>query len=317
MPAEVWKGAPVAEALSENLKTRIAALAEKGVVPCLGMIRIGERPGDLSYERSATKRCASLGIAIEKHVLPAGVTEDELICLIKRMNADSAIHGILFFRPLPEGMDVRKVCDVIAPEKDVDGITSRSMAAVYAGEEHGFFPCTAQAVIEMLRYYDFPIRGKRAVVVGRSLVTGRPAALLLLREHRDMRLDIVLRHIDAEALRCFRRIAEDALQDLPSDYPQDIAGEARTGPYTLHVYYLSNPEGVWPIWPFYAFSKEEDGAEYPAEPQPSYREWYRSAGIDVRTMDEAEEGIIACYETFGIAADHWNDPSISWTLLQP
>ena len=110
---------------------------------------------------------------------------------------------------------------------------------------------------------------------------------------------------------------DSTLQDLPSDYPQDIAGEERTGPYTLHVYYLSNPEGVWPIWPFYAFSKEEDGAEYPAEPQPSYREWYRSAGIDVRTMDEAEEGIIACYETFGIAADHWNDPSISWTLLQP
>ena len=110
---------------------------------------------------------------------------------------------------------------------------------------------------------------------------------------------------------------DSTLQDLPSDYPQDIAGEERTGPYTLHVYYLSNPEGVWPTWPFYAFSKEEDGAEYPAEPQPSYREWYRSAGIDVRTMDEAEEGIIACYETFGIAADHWNDPSISWTLLQP
>ena len=110
---------------------------------------------------------------------------------------------------------------------------------------------------------------------------------------------------------------DSTLHDLPSDYPQDIAGEERTGPYTLHVYYLSNPEGVWPIWPFYAFSKEEDGAEYPAEPQPSYREWYRSAGIDVRTMDEAEEGIIACYETFGIAADHWNDPSISWTLLQP
>ena len=93
MPAEVWKGAPVAEALSENLKTRIAALAEKDVVPCLGMIRIGERPGDLSYERSATKRCDSLGIALEKHVLPAGVTEDELICLIKRMNADRAIQN--------------------------------------------------------------------------------------------------------------------------------------------------------------------------------------------------------------------------------
>lgn len=183
MPAEVLKGAPVAEALSEQLKTRIAALAERGVVPCLGMIRIGERPGDLSYERSATKRCESLGIKLEKHVLPAGVTEEELISLIEKMNDDRAIHGILFFRPLPAEMDARRVCDAIAPEKDVDGITSRSMAAVYAGEEHAFFPCTAQAVIEMLRYYKIPVCGKRAVVVGRSLVTGRPAALLLLREH--------------------------------------------------------------------------------------------------------------------------------------
>ena len=105
------------------------------------------------------------------------------------------------------------------------------------------------------------------------------------------------------------------LQDLLSDYPQDIAGEERTGPYTLHVYYLSNPEGVWPTWPFYAFSKEEDGTEHPAEPQASYREWYQSAGIDVRTMDEAEEGIIACYEGFGIAADHWNAPPIEWIPL--
>lgn|GEM_PF-2815178 len=107
-----------------------------------------------------------------------------------------------------------------------------------------------------------------------------------------------------------------SLQDLPSGYPQDIEQEERTGLYTLHVFYLSNSEGVWPTWPFYAFSKEEDGMEHPAEPQASYLEWYRSAGIDVRTMDEAEEGIIACYETFGIAADHWNDSPISWTPLQ-
>ena len=108
-----------------------------------------------------------------------------------------------------------------------------------------------------------------------------------------------------------------SLQDLPSGYPEDTAQESGTGPYTLHVYYLSNPEGVWPTWPFYAFSKEENGTEQSAEPQAAYSEWYRSAGIDVRTMDRAEEGIIACYEAFGIMADHWNDPPISWTPLQP
>ena len=115
----------------------------------------------------------------------------------------------------------------------------------------------------------------------------------------------------------FRFLMGDSvvLQDLPPGYPQDIAREERTGPYTLHIYYLSNPKGVWPTWPFYAFSKEEDGTEHPTEPQASYREWYRSAGIDIRTMDEVAEGIIACYETFGIAADHWNDPPIEWIPL--
>ena len=183
MPAEIWKGAPVAEALSEKLKLRVEALGRSGVVPCLALVRIGERPGDLSYERSAARRCEALGVAVEKHVLPADVTQSELIDVIEALNRKSTVHGILFFRPLPEGMDERTVCDAIAPEKDVDGVCAHSMADVYMGAARGFFPCTAQAVIEMLQYYDIPICGKRTVVVGRSLVTGRPAALLLLREH--------------------------------------------------------------------------------------------------------------------------------------
>ena len=188
MPAEILRGAPVAEALCEQLQTRIRALEERGVLPCLGMIRIGAREGDLSYERSASKRCEALGIALRKVVLDASVSQEELLEVIEGMNRDSSIHGILFFRPLPEGMDARRLSDAISPEKDVDGICSRSLAAVYAGEEHGFFPCTAQAVVEMLRFYELPICGKRAVVVGRSLVTGRPAALLLLREHATVTL---------------------------------------------------------------------------------------------------------------------------------
>ena len=188
MPAEILRGAPVAEALCEQLKPRIRALEDKGVTPCLGMIRVGAREGDLSYERSASKRCEALGIALRKVVLDASVSQEELLDVIEGMNRDATVHGILFFRPLPEGMDARRLSDAIAPAKDVDGIGSRSMAAVYAGEEHGFFPCTAQAVIEMMRFYELPICGRRAVVVGRSLVTGRPAALLLLREHATVTL---------------------------------------------------------------------------------------------------------------------------------
>ena len=183
MPAEILRGAPVAEALSEKLKERIRVLAQENVTPCLGLIRIGSREGDLSYERSATKRCEALGIETRKIVLPEKASQEDLLHVIDEMNRDDTVHGILFFRPLPEEMDTRLVSDAIAYEKDVDGISSLSMAAVYTGMEHGFFPCTAQAVIEMMRYYDLPICGKRAVIVGRSLVTGRPAALLLLREH--------------------------------------------------------------------------------------------------------------------------------------
>lgn len=186
MPAAILTGAPVAEALSEKLKLRVEALRRRGIVPCLALVRIGERPGDLSYERSALRRCEALGIAVEKRILSEGVTQSELIEVIDALNRDSAVHGILFFRPLPEGMDERTVCDAIAPEKDVDGVCAHSMADVYMGAERGFFPCTAQAVIEMLHYYEIPICGKRAVVVGRSLVTGRPAALLLLREHASV-----------------------------------------------------------------------------------------------------------------------------------
>ena len=222
MPAEILRGAPVAEALSEQLKTRVLSLKAGGVTPCLGMIRIGEREGDLSYERSAERRCEALGIAVRKVVLPAAATQEELLSVIEGMNRDAAIHGILFFRPLPEGMDARLVSDAIAPEKDVDGIGSASMAAVYAGLEHGFFPCTAQAVVEMLRYYDLPVDGRRAVVVGRSLVTGRPAALLLLREHatvtvchtRTRDLASIVREADivVTATGCLNTLTEEHLR---------------------------------------------------------------------------------------------------------
>ena len=204
MAAVILKGAPVAEAMCENLTGRVALLKEKGVTPYLGMLRVGEKPGDLSYERSAEKRCEALGIAVKKRVLAAEVSQAELIAAIEEYNRDPSVHGILLFRPLPEGMDVRSVCDAIAPQKDVDGIGARSMAAIYAGLEHGFFPCTAQAVIEMLHYYRLPICGRRAVVIGRSLVTGRPAALLLLREHAT----VTVCHTRTEDLGALCREAE-------------------------------------------------------------------------------------------------------------
>ena len=181
--AEILKGAPVADALCEKLSARVAALAQSGTVPCLCIIRIGERAGDMSYESGALKRCAKLGIEVKRIVLGESATQEELLSAIDDANADRAVHGILVFRPLPAGIDDGAVCRRIAPAKDVDGISPSSMAAVYSGRGEGFYPCTAQAVVEMLRHYAVPLEGRRVAVVGRSEVIGRPAAMLLLREN--------------------------------------------------------------------------------------------------------------------------------------
>ena len=186
--AEILKGAPAADALCERLSLRVAALAQRGVVPCLCIIRIGERPGDMSYESGALKRCAKLGIEVKRTVLDDGASQDELLAAIDAANADESVHGILIFRPLPAGIDDGAVCRRIAPGKDVDGISPASMAVVYSGRGEGFYPCTAQAVVEMLKHYDIPLDGRRVAVVGRSEVIGRPAAMLLLRENATVTL---------------------------------------------------------------------------------------------------------------------------------
>lgn len=183
MPARILTGAPVAESLCAQLNKRLLSLRERGIVPCLAVVRIGSQIGSLSYERSIEKRCDSLGLKLTKRVFDDAVSQDELISFIESLGKDPSVHGIVLFRPLPEAMDTRSILNSIPFEKDVDGVSSFSMAAVYSGDGSGFPPCTAEAVLEMLRYYEIPVSGKKAVVVGRSLVTGRPAAMLLLREH--------------------------------------------------------------------------------------------------------------------------------------
>ncbi len=181
--AELLKGAAAAKALSEELKVKVAELKEKGVDPCLAILRVGERGDDLSYERSAMKRCEKVGIAVKNVVLPEDVSQEELMGVIGDLNEDGKVHGVLMFRPLPKHLDEEKVCAALAPSKDVDGITEGSLAAVFAGTGGGYAPCTAQAVLEILKHYQVPLKGKKAVVIGRSLVIGKPVSMLLLGEH--------------------------------------------------------------------------------------------------------------------------------------
>lgn len=186
--AEIWKGAPVAAALSEQVAARVEALRARGITPTLAIVRVGERPEDLSYERGACKRCGSLGIEVLQVILEADAAQEELLAVIERLNRDETVHGCLLLRPLPRHMDEGAICARLDPAKDVDGITPGSLAKVFTGTGTGFPPCTAQACTELLDYYGCGLTGKRAVVVGRSLVIGRPAALLLLAKNATVTL---------------------------------------------------------------------------------------------------------------------------------
>lgn len=181
--ADILKGAPVAEALTEKMKSDVAELKSKGIDPTLAILRVGERPDDLSYERGAVKRAEKAGVSTKHVVLPADVTQEEFDNALTALNEDAGVHGILMFRPLPEQLDNEKARKMLAPEKDIDGCTDGSLAGVFTNTKTGFPPCTAQAAMEILHYYGIGIKGKKAAVIGRSLVIGRPVAMMLMHEN--------------------------------------------------------------------------------------------------------------------------------------
>ncbi len=176
----VLKGKPTADALDLDTSKRVETLKAKGVTPTLAILRVGEREDDLAYERGALKRAEKNGVAVKQVLLPADVTQDELLAAIRSLNEDDAVHGVLMFRPLPKHLNENEACEALAPEKDVDGITRGSMASIYSGKGAGFAPCTAESCIEILKYNNVEMSGKRAVVIGRSLVIGKPVAMLLM-----------------------------------------------------------------------------------------------------------------------------------------
>ena len=176
-------GKEVTAALNERIKANVAELQSKGVNPTLCIIRVGENPSDISYEKGATKRCETLGVACEKILLPGDVTQEELLATIDKVNKDDHIHGVLLFRPLPKHLDQAVIENALAPEKDVDCMTDLSMSGVFTGKKIGFPPCTPQACMEILDHYQIDCTGKKAVVIGRSLVVGKPAAMMLVKKN--------------------------------------------------------------------------------------------------------------------------------------
>ena len=184
--ARILTGKEVSESLDLRTADKIKTLKERGVAPTLEIIRVGEDPGQLSYERGAVKRCDALGIYVRIKALQSAAdqehqeTQDKLLDLIREANDDPSVHGVLLLRPLPPYMDRAKVENALLPEKDVDGMTDLSLSGVFTGRKIGYAPCTAEACLEILDYYKISCAGKRAAVIGRSAVIGKPAAMLLL-----------------------------------------------------------------------------------------------------------------------------------------
>ena len=181
--AELLKGKPVADRITVEITERAAKLRTSGVVPTLAIVRLGEDPGDLSYEKGAMKRAAEVGVEVRNVVLTRDGTQEELIAEIKKLNDDDSIHGVLMFRPLPKHIDEKAVCEMLNPAKDIDGITSGSLAGVFMDSDIGFPPCTAAACIELLDHYGYELKGKKVTVMGRSLVIGKPVAMMAMRRN--------------------------------------------------------------------------------------------------------------------------------------
>lgn len=175
-----YRGMPAVKAMAEEFKSRVAALKERGVYPKLAVVRVGEREDDIAYEKGIMKRFGTVEADVEVIKLPIDIDEESFEETIRRLNEDEKTHGILVFRPLPKQLDDNRLKEIIRPDKDVDSISMANAAKVFAGDKTGYAPCTAQAVMELLEHNKIDLTGKKVVIVGRSLVVGKPLAMLML-----------------------------------------------------------------------------------------------------------------------------------------
>ncbi|MDR0409594.1 MAG: bifunctional 5,10-methylenetetrahydrofolate dehydrogenase/5,10-methenyltetrahydrofolate cyclohydrolase [Spirochaetaceae bacterium] len=176
-------GKDVAAAMQEQMKKDVEALKAKGIKPTLGIIRMGEKPNDISYEKGATKNCVAVGVEVKNYVLLEDASQEELLKVIRSANEDKNVHGVLLFRPLPKHIDDNAARAALLPSKDMDGITDGSMAGIYSDTGAGYPPCTAESVIKILDHYKVDVAGKNVVVLGRSTVIGKPVSMLLLKKN--------------------------------------------------------------------------------------------------------------------------------------
>ena len=174
------RGKKVSDGIKEYVSKELETLS---FVPKLAIVRVGENPDDMSYERGATKKLKSFGLDVASYVFPQDISDEDFKKAFRDINEDDEVTGILLLRPLPRTINEKDIENMINPKKDLDGISPINIAKVFAGDTTGFSPCTAEAVIEVLKAYDIELTGKRVTVVGRSMVVGKPVSMLLLKEN--------------------------------------------------------------------------------------------------------------------------------------
>lgn len=177
----VLKGAEVSARIKEQVQEELKKL--DGFIPKLAIVRVGEKPDDMSYERGAMKKMEAFGLRVQSYVFPEDISDEEFRAAFARINKDEDVTGILLLRPLPKHICEKAIEQMIDPGKDLDGISPVNIAKVFAGDDTGFAPCTAEAVVEVLKANEIPISGKRVTIVGRSMVVGRPLSMLMVKEH--------------------------------------------------------------------------------------------------------------------------------------
>ena len=188
MECRIIKGKPVADKITEELSSEVKNLKYKGISPKLAILRVGERPDDMSYERGAVNRCSKIDIGVEKVILDADVSQEDYIKELKKLNEDESVDAILCLRPLPKNINENIVKNIINPVKDVDCFSPINTAKVFEGDKTGYAPCTSEAVIEILKYYDVKMNGAKAVIIGRSMVVGKPVSILLMNENATIKV---------------------------------------------------------------------------------------------------------------------------------
>lgn len=195
---------PVVEAMDIDLRPRVELLRQKGIIPTLAIVRIGNRPDDVSYERTAIKRAESLDMAVRVFELPEDAPYELIAGNIEFINEEPSIHGCLVFRPLPEFLDEKALCDLLVAHKDVDGISTAALAGIFTDDPDSLPPATAEACIKVLDHYGISLEGKHVVVVGRSLVIGKPVSMMLLRHNAS----VTICHSKTENLASITRNAD-------------------------------------------------------------------------------------------------------------